>query len=348
MSHKDCLHTKEPWIDALHAKNLLMATYEKIVKDYGGVFPKHFCESTNTTDYRIGEDLSCLKMSENFSFSGNALQALKAAAPSIPGDSTLTAEHAPLGGANWWWFDKPLEIATTLRSEPVVALQWNFLVRVSSADMKRSRVSEDQIHSILAGERMVKLEIDGDLPFEVKFTAYIQHASSGLILPTTGWRWKGGETLDEMANACGDDQKALYPNEGRWNPEKTVYGIRYLSQFFLAAAVWIQQEIVEAVPQHIERHLAKRIQRERKLAARPTIRIIALRKRRLIENAPTNSPTNSDRHWTCQWVVSGHWRNQPYGPGRSLRKLTYVNPYVKGPEEMPLREVRPKVFAVMR
>lgn len=33
---------------------------------------------------------------------------------------------------------------------------------------------------------------------------------------------------------------------------------------------------------------------------------------------------------------------------KTLRKLVYVNPYVKGPDEMPLREARPTVFAVMR
>jgi hypothetical protein len=93
--------------------------------------------------------------------------------------------------------------------------------------------------------------------------------------------------------------------------------------------------------------LAKRIQKAQKLGARPTVRVIALRKRRLKEDAPTTEP-HGDKHWTCQWVVSGHWRNQPYGPGRVLRKLVYVNPYVKGPDELPLREATPKVYAVMR
>ncbi len=88
------------------------------------------------------------------------------------------------------------------------------------------------------------------------------------------------------------------------------------------------------------------------LSNRPTVKIVALRRRRFKDDAPESIDitTHSDsvRKFHCQWVVSGHWRNQPYGPGRTLRKLTYVNPYVKGPDEMPLREARPKVFAVMR
>jgi hypothetical protein len=30
--------------------------------------------------------------------------------------------------------------------------------------------------------------------------------------------------------------------------------------------------------------------------------------------------------------VRGHWRNQPYGPERSLRKLIWIEPFQKGPD----------------
>lgn len=43
--------------------------------------------------------------------------------------------------------------------------------------------------------------------------------------------------------------------------------------------------------------------------------------------------------WTHQWVVSGHWRWQPCGPGRSERRLTWIAPYVKGPDGAPLLQV---------
>lgn len=39
------------------------------------------------------------------------------------------------------------------------------------------------------------------------------------------------------------------------------------------------------------------------------------------------------------WVrtrVSGHWKNQPHGPRNSLRKLIFVAPYWKGPEDAPI------------
>lgn len=43
------------------------------------------------------------------------------------------------------------------------------------------------------------------------------------------------------------------------------------------------------------------------------------------------------REYSCQWPVVGHWRQQPYGPGRSLRKAIYIQPQIRGPEDKPLR-----------
>lgn len=37
-----------------------------------------------------------------------------------------------------------------------------------------------------------------------------------------------------------------------------------------------------------------------------------------------------------RWVVSGHWKMQPYGPHSSLRKRIYVKPYVAGPARTPI------------
>jgi len=36
-----------------------------------------------------------------------------------------------------------------------------------------------------------------------------------------------------------------------------------------------------------------------------------------------------------QYLVRGHWRNQAHGPGRMARKRIWIQPYWKGPEDMP-------------
>lgn len=50
-----------------------------------------------------------------------------------------------------------------------------------------------------------------------------------------------------------------------------------------------------------------------------------------------SSTDGTGRDYQCRWVVRGHWRNQPYGPRRELRRPTWVLPHVKGPDGAPLR-----------
>lgn len=47
---------------------------------------------------------------------------------------------------------------------------------------------------------------------------------------------------------------------------------------------------------------------------------------------------HDDRQHHHQWVVRGHWRQQPCGPGSAQRRPTWVRPHIKGPEGAPLLE----------
>ncbi|CAI8921812.1 hypothetical protein [Priestia megaterium] len=47
-----------------------------------------------------------------------------------------------------------------------------------------------------------------------------------------------------------------------------------------------------------------------------------------------DSEDNNRNQYRGQWIVRGHWRNQPYGEGLSQRKLIWIEPYVKGIGEL--------------
>lgn len=69
---------------------------------------------------------------------------------------------------------------------------------------------------------------------------------------------------------------------------------------------------------------------------------------RLLELATGASVKRSDAEpgtveWSRRWMVRGHWRQQPCGPRNENRKLRWIDPYVKGPEDKPL-DVRPTVW----
>lgn len=44
-----------------------------------------------------------------------------------------------------------------------------------------------------------------------------------------------------------------------------------------------------------------------------------------------------------RWIVRPHWRQQPYGPGRKLRRPQLIPPHVKGPEGAPLLNPKNRV-----
>ena len=75
----------------------------------------------------------------------------------------------------------------------------------------------------------------------------------------------------------------------------------------------------------------------------PEVNLLRLRPMRY-ENTDTDGQGRAYRH---RFVVSGHWRNQPYGKGRKKRRRVWVNPYIKGPDGAPLLNQK-KVFVWAR
>jgi len=68
-----------------------------------------------------------------------------------------------------------------------------------------------------------------------------------------------------------------------------------------------------------------------------------LRVLQLHSGATARSSESSSIEWSHRWMVRGHWRLQPYGPQRSKRRLQWIDPFVKGPEDKPL-DVRPTIW----
>lgn len=51
---------------------------------------------------------------------------------------------------------------------------------------------------------------------------------------------------------------------------------------------------------------------------------------------PDPDDGNGKRRYSCRWIVSGHYRSQPVGPGRAQRRRIWIAPYIAGPEDKPL------------
>lgn len=63
---------------------------------------------------------------------------------------------------------------------------------------------------------------------------------------------------------------------------------------------------------------------------------------------PKQQPSEEHHHveWQRRWIVSGHWRWQPYGDG--THRQIWIAPYVKGPDDKPLVIRGARVFRLAR
>lgn len=117
-----------------------------------------------------------------------------------------------------------------------------------------------------------------------------------------------------------------------------------LIRFFVAAALWIEQSILSVSRHRAERHARKRAERVEPEAL-TDISVVLLRRRAYDSSGDETDSGHTE--WTCRWIVAGHWRNQYY-PSTGERVPLWIMPYVKGPEDKPLKTPGQKIFAVTR
>lgn len=113
--------------------------------------------------------------------------------------------------------------------------------------------------------------------------------------------------------------------------------------YIAAGMLFLEQRLAVRSRQEVPRSVARRIQRD-KPDADVGVQVVTLRR----PTSAGSEATESGTDWHCQWMVRGHWRNQPYGPLHKSRRPKWITPYVKGPEGRPFKPPSERVFAVVR
>jgi hypothetical protein len=66
------------------------------------------------------------------------------------------------------------------------------------------------------------------------------------------------------------------------------------------------------------------------------VHVITLRRPEHVSDKPSATPRHID--WSCSWLVRGHYRQAPHnGTFSDGRTQTWIKPYIKGPDGLPLR-----------
>ena len=106
-------------------------------------------------------------------------------------------------------------------------------------------------------------------------------------------------------------------------------------RFMIALTTALGHRLTTIVaPSGLSRPASKRLARRL-----PKLRVLELTSGAKV----SSSATPGHVEWSRRWFVRGHWRDQPYGPGMSLRRLKWIDPYIKGPSDKPL-DVRPTIW----
>lgn len=132
------------------------------------------------------------------------------------------------------------------------------------------------------------------------------------------------------------------PNVGSglpWNWNDPITDDMRTSQasfLFTAMATWLlmgQPGVAAETPVPVDKAAARSYKRSGKKP--PDVRIVDLRRHARPKTDTDERPGR--RSPTVRFMVRGHWRNQAYGPKKGLRRQMYISPFIKGPEDAPLK-----------
>jgi len=114
-----------------------------------------------------------------------------------------------------------------------------------------------------------------------------------------------------------------------------------MARFTMALWRLLNQRIAVGLKRPPSRATRRRFARASK-AEPKYITVVTLRR-------PKNLGEDGDHHpvnWSHRWLVSGHWRWQPYKDGTV--KQVWISPYIKGPDDAPLVIRGARVFRLAR
>jgi hypothetical protein len=141
------------------------------------------------------------------------------------------------------------------------------------------------------------------------------------------WSRKGYLEHHGAVDAPYDDPPGLWRHEIR-----LVYTVFHL----------MAQKLALRMTTPTDRATRRRAERNKQTAP-PTIEVVTLRR---LEADRRRDPTGHEVDWQWSWTVGGHWRKQWY-PSERLHKEIYIETYIKGPPDKPLKNTI-KIFAARR
>ena len=146
------------------------------------------------------------------------------------------------------------------------------------------------------------------------------------------------EEVAEMRNMIFNEQgnKLIELDDEAWEKYKQEKITPYtnIKRLIYTYFLIMSQTLTAKTPERGDRAQKRRQERENLPSE---VLVIQFRKTRY-----TSAEGGEERNvnWSHRWIVGGHWRWQPYkdpASGGEIKKRIWISPYVKGPDDKPLK-----------
>lgn len=308
--------------------------------------------SIKELDSQWSVDQTMLKAATPFAWTDEPIAAVRAAGNSIPLDTLLNSWNLNTSAA-WWWFEDPLPYTTItcIRGEyseiakqvPIRALNFGWMEVQSESRKIPAGMPTWMLEEVLRGKGRKGLFISAWLD---------DPAKEFPIVPSQTMLWDYGVNLEQALITNRSEHQGIYGPGGKWADKPQIGVEEYMRttegilRFIMAGLVWLSQKIIITNDAHIERHRRKDFNRKTGQELN-TVKVVNLRRtERPVSSGEVN--LEDKREYACRWQVDGHWRNQACGTGMQDHRLQWISPYLKGPEDKPLRIPQQKVYRVSR
>ncbi len=284
--------------------------------------------------------LVAARRAEPYYFSTAICGLVASAARSLP-DAILTRDLVPRD-VGFWWFAEPLPIVRPggpyeIEGMPVTgvrAMSWTTNYELAGGSFVPSDAS------LVAGEQPPSeghyIPIDADGPIgrtatKLYLSVYMQVGPGVSPLTNLPMRfdvpWETSAAQSSLSGRSVEDEI-----------ESVAVRRQKVAQF-MAALCFIRQRVLSTTRERADRAARRRLNRPDR-----DIQVVYLRR---AHATPGETQFSDAVAWSCRWWVAGHWRQQPCGEARIERRPTWINPYVKGPEDKPM-STKKRLFAVVR
>lgn len=260
-------------------------------------------------------DASYIPRAETYAWSTDSTNAVALASRTVPNDAVLSHEMLP-GLVCFWWFGAggiPIDAL-----DKNAARAFNSTAKYPFPPIVAALLRPENAHGDSRLGVRLFLPVDGELATR----------AGGPIGAWLSASFRFGTSVQDFATRSNSDTHGFFVA---------------FKRFLIAGCTWLQQRVIVTGHGHVERHRRKQIAREYG-ATVSGVKVIQLR-RSESPNHASGGMAPEQVEWSCRWIVNGHWRNQPYKTGHRLK---YILPYVKGPDDKPLKVPTHTVYAVNR